>query len=105
MRRLVAFVTCLLLVGCSTGASVDVQAAGDRLASELPTLYPGRVVAVSFENAPPLDPPTLFIDLDPAMDSEAQLRLLCDEINPRVKAAGADIDVTVTFGWHSDDCS
>jgi len=99
MTRLLAFMVAVI-VGCSS----NVQTVGERLARELPSLYPKQVTAVAFENAPPLDPPTLFVDLAPSMDASAQLAFLCNELQPRVQAVGGGIDVTVSYGWHSDDC-
>jgi hypothetical protein len=92
----------LLLVGCQS--ATDVHAAGQRLAQSLPSELPGRIVAIDFEYNPPLDPPTLFIDLQADMTPEAQLALLCDEIAPRVRATNSDIDATVSYGWHIEDC-
>jgi hypothetical protein len=51
-----------------------------------------------------MDPATLFIDLAPSMDPDQQLRFLCDEVTPRVKAAKAAIAVTVSYGWTDEDC-
>jgi hypothetical protein len=61
-------------------------------------------VGIGFEFAPPLDPATLFIDLDPSMNPEGQRRFLCDQIKPRVEAAGGGIDATVSFGWSIGEC-
>jgi len=89
------------LGACSQGA----QARGDRLTVDLKAAYPDQIAAVGFEFAPPLDPPMLFIDLDPSMSPEAQRQFLCDEIKPRVEAAGGGIDATVTHGWYmSEEC-
>jgi hypothetical protein len=95
----IAMVATLSVTACS-----NPQAAGDRLVRELPELYPQQVVAVAFENTPPLDPPTLFIDLSPSMSPDEQLRFLCDELVPRIKATGTSIPATVSYGWWSDDC-
>jgi hypothetical protein len=99
-RLLLTLFTCSVLIGCAA----NVQSAGEKLASDLPLLYPDQIEALEFENNPPLDPATLFIDLHPSMEGDAQLRFLCDEIRPRVVAAGGGIDVTVSYGWHSSDC-
>ena len=53
-----ALSACLLVAGCYQGA----EEAGYRLERELPEEYPDQIEAVSFEFAPPLDPPNLFID-------------------------------------------
>lgn len=50
------------------------QAAGDRLARELPEMHPEQIIAIEFENSPPLDPPTLWIDLSPSMTPDEQRR-------------------------------
>jgi hypothetical protein len=88
-----------VLAGCS-----NAQEVGDRLAQELPQAYPGQIRAIAFENNPPIDPPTLFIDLAPSMDPDQQLRFLCDEVVPRVRATNTAIAVTVSYGWYDDDC-
>ena len=80
------------------------QEAGDALIVELQEAYPIEISAITFENSPPLDPPTFFIDLDPDMTPEAQLAFLCGEVVPRIRATGHDIAVTVTHGWWDDDC-
>jgi hypothetical protein len=88
-----------VLLGCT-----NPQAAGDRLVQELPKAYPEQILAVSFENNPPMDPATLFIDLAPSIDPDQQLRFLCDEIMPRVLATKAAVGVTVSYGWWDTDC-
>jgi hypothetical protein len=109
-RRASAAVIVLMLVGL-VGLTVaaqfswsDTQQAGDQLAQGLRRDYPAQVMAVSFENSPPLDPPTLFIDLAPSMSPQQELRFLCDEIVPRIRATKASIAATVSYGWTDRDC-
>jgi hypothetical protein len=66
--------------------------------------YPQEIVAVAFENVPPVDPPTIFVDLDPSMDPAAQLRFLCDQLWPVVRQVDPGIGVTVSYGWWAEDC-
>jgi hypothetical protein len=97
---LAAVAAAILIAGCS-----DPQAAGDALVRDLRQVYPGQITGIEFENHPPLDPPTLFIDLAPSMTSDQQLRFLCDEVMARVKATGSNIAVTsYPYGWNDDDC-
>jgi hypothetical protein len=99
--HLLLLLALLGLGGCSQGA----QSRGDRLTVDLKAAYPDQIVAIGFEFAPPLDPAMLFIDLAPSMNPEAQRRFLCDEIRPRVEAAGGGIDATVSYGWYmSEEC-
>ena len=99
-----------LAVACATLACQgnhdvdDHQAAGERLARELPSLYPAQITAISFENSPPLDPPALFIDLAASMGPQEQLDFLCDEIWPRIRGTDEDISATVSYGWWDTDC-
>ena len=81
------------LVGCA-----DPGAAGDRLVRDLPQAYPSQIVAIQFENNPPLDPPTLFVDLAPSMTPDQQLRFICDQVMDRVRALSGAIAVT-TGPW------
>jgi hypothetical protein len=90
----------MVIAGCS-----DPQAAGDSLVRDLPLVYASQITGIEFENHPPLDPPTLFIDLAPSMTPDQQLRFLCDELMVRVKATGSNIAVTTyPYGWNDDDC-
>jgi hypothetical protein len=102
-HRVCSLLLALVVSGCGLAAT-DHDAAGRRLEAELIATYPDEVVAVSFENRPPLDPPTLFIDLDPGMDPDAQLRFLCDQLWPHVRSVDAAIGVTVSYGWWAEDC-
>jgi hypothetical protein len=70
LARLIAVViAAAAMAGCS-----NLQAAGDQLLRELPAAYPSQIAGIGFENYPPMDPPTLFIDLASSMDATAQLR-------------------------------
>ena len=90
----------MAIVGCS-----DSQAAGDKLVQDLSQVYPDQITAIEFENQPPLDPPTLFIDLATSMTPDQQLRFVCDEVIPRVRAASGSIGVSSgPYGWNDDDC-
>jgi hypothetical protein len=81
--RFAALCACLMLAGCYVGA----EEAGRRLERELPQRYPDQIAAASFEFAPPLDPPNIFIDFVPSMSLAEQQRFLCEELFPLVKAA------------------
>lgn len=77
----------------------------EQLVSELDGAYPDEIVAIDYENALPIDPPTLFIDVSPSMSPGAELRFLCDKVKPRVDAVDARIDATTSYGYYSsDDC-
>ena len=86
---LLALIACLLVAGCYSGAEEVAR----KLEQELPGLYPEQIEAVSFEFAPPLDPPNLFIDFAPAMSLEDQWRFLCDDLYPRVHEANPAISI------------
>ncbi len=89
-----------LLVGCA-----NHQSAGDRLVRELAQTYPDQIASIAFENNPPLDPPTLFIDVKSSMSPDQQLRFLCDSVLPRIRSLDPQIAATVSYGWWTDDCS
>lgn len=75
------------------------------LANELQASFPAEINSVSFENAPPLDPPTLFIDMAPGMSPADELTFLCSSIGPEVAAVDARIDATTTYGYYlQTDC-
>ena len=76
----------IALAGCQT----DHQAAGDRLVRDLSAKYPGQINAIEFKYAPPLDPPTLYIDLDASMDPQAQRRFLCEVLVPDMSVVDRD---------------
>lgn len=94
----VAFLSLAILAIAGCGA-VSVQERGDRLARELPATFPDQIVEVSFENAPQIPTPTLFIGMSPAMSSEVVRHFLCVRIKPIVDAAGGGIDAVTTYGW------
>jgi hypothetical protein len=83
LLRIGALCACLVLAGCYAGA----EEAGRRLERDLPQRYPDQIAGASFEFAPPLDPPNIFIDFVPSMSLAEQQRFLCEELFPLVKAA------------------
>ena len=83
-RPFAGLLTLLLLVGC-TSRGVDQQAAGDILVREFRATYPEQIRAIGFEYSPPLDPPTLYVDLEPAMSLASQRAFLCGTLWPRIK--------------------
>lgn len=91
-------------VSSIAACQVDHGPAGNRLARELAAKFPDQVEAIEFQYSPPLDPPTLFIDLDPSMSPEDQQQFLCDVLAPEIAAVDREIAATVTYGWWSDDC-
>jgi hypothetical protein len=105
LPRIVAGLFGSLALGMTLAGCTDPQGPGDRLSRELPQVYPSQITAIQFENSPPLDPPTLFIDLVPSMTPDQQLRFVCDEVLPRVRAASDSIAVASgPYGWNDDDC-
>ena len=93
-----------LLMVLVVSACGDDQERGDRLVAELQAAFPDQISAVSFEYNF-LDPPLLFIEIDPPMEPEAERRFLCDQLTPRIRAAGGDIDATTSYGWYmSEEC-
>lgn len=102
MRLAFILLTVVAIAGCN---SSDVQARGDRLATDLQEAFPDKISAISFENAPPLDPPTLFIDVDPPMEPDDEKAFLCEAIKGQIDAAGGGIDATTSYGWSiGTDC-
>ncbi len=91
----IAFSSTLVLCSCQEGVS-DSELS--KLVVDLRASFPDQIDAIDFENAPPLDPPTIFIDLDQGLDATTLLRLLCDDIKPRVVAVDRSIDVFAD-GW------
>jgi hypothetical protein len=96
-----AIVLMLVLGGCRGVADEDLS----RLVADIEGAFPNEIAAIDFENAPPLDPPTIFIDLWQDMNSTDQRRFLCDQVKPLVDAVDPNINVVVSWGWAaSDDC-
>jgi hypothetical protein len=92
----------LLLSACRAGPS-DAQISA--LADQLETSFPALVASVSYEYAPPLDPPTLFIDMAPGVSTGAELSFLCANVGPLVDAVDDRIDATTTYGYYlRTDC-
>ena len=85
----------LILSSGQVGVS---DSAMSKLVEDLRTTFPDQIDAIDFENAPPLDPPTIFIDFDQGSDDTTLLRLLCDDVKPRVLAVDRSIDVFAD-GW------
>jgi hypothetical protein len=96
------FVSLLALAGCMAGPTDPSMSA---LTAQLREAFPNQIAAISFENAPPLDPPTIFVDMAPGTSPEDELTFLCSLVRPQVNAIDSRIDVTTTYGYHSqDDC-
>jgi hypothetical protein len=75
------------------------------LADQLEAAFPADIVSVAFENAPPLDPPTLFIDMTPGKSPADELRFLCSSVRPQVDAVDSRIEATTTYGYYlRTDC-
>jgi hypothetical protein len=92
------------MTACSGSPSSD-QVVGDGLVEELARVYPDQITAIAFENAPPLDPPTLFVDLAQSMTPDQQLRFICQELRPRVRAVSSSISIASgPWGWWDSDC-
>jgi hypothetical protein len=79
------------------------RADGERLAQDLVSRYPIQIKAIDFEYGA-LDPPALFIDLDPLMNPDEQLTFLCTEIWPQIRKVDSEIAATVSHGWWTTDC-
>lgn len=92
---------CILISGCRD----NVSAVGDRLVSELLRDYPSEIDAIHFENQPPLDPPTLWIDLAPSMQVAEQRRFVCEVILPKVTEANSAITTVTTVGIANEICA
>ena len=75
----------------------------ERLVAELDIAYPDEIKSIDYENAPPLDPAIIFIDVPRAMTHEAELAFICDQVKVRVDAADSRIDIwsTTVGSW---DC-
>jgi len=74
------------------------------LVGDLRVAFPSQIAFIDFENALPLDPPTILIDFDQNLEPAIRLGLLCKEIGPRVLAVNPSIDVFAD-GWTlSEDC-
>lgn len=92
-----------VLAACKAEPTVPEMSA---LANQLEAAYPAVVASVSFENAPPLDPPTLFIDVKPGTAPNAELSFLCAEVRPLVDAVDPRIEATTTYGYYlRTDCA
>lgn len=78
----------------------------DNLTRELQETFPSQIASVVYENAPPLDPPTLFIDIAPGISPQDELDFLCNSVKPRVDAVNVAIEATTTYGYYlGTDCS
>lgn len=90
------------LASCGAGPTDDQMTA---LTLDLQEAFQNEIIAISFENAPPLDPPTIFIDTSPSLTKEAELDWLCNLVGPRVDALDRGIDVETTQGSLRGDCA
>lgn len=75
----------------------------EQIVAELDAAYPDEIKTIDYENALPLDPPTIFIDVPRAMTLEAELAFICGQVKPRVDAVDSRIDIwsSSVGGW---DC-
>jgi hypothetical protein len=89
------------LAGCRAGPT---DSAMEALTRELDEAFPNEIAAISFENAPPLDPPTIFVDTKPDITREETVAWLCVSVRPRVDAVDSRIDVFTTYGDLRIDC-
>ena len=76
----------------------------ERLVAELDAAYPDEIDAISYENALPLDPPALFIDLDRAMTVESEHAFICGDVRARVDAVDSRIVIFGSGITDPDDC-
>lgn len=100
--KTVLLVSIVALAGCRA-APTDAQMTA--LTQDLRQAFPSQIVAISFENAPPLDPPTIFIDTSPSQTREAEIDWLCNLVRPRVDAVDRRIEVESTQGSMRGDCA
>ena len=84
------------------GAPTDADM--ERLVAELDAAYPDQITAIGYENALPLDPPALFIDLDESMSVDTQRAFVCGEVRARVDAVDHRIAVLGSGVTDPDDC-
>ena len=91
----------LTIAGCRAGPT---DASMAELTRALKEQFPEVIVAISFENAPPLDPPTIFIDTDPALGRVDEVSWLCTLVKPRVDDLDATIEVESTNASLRTDC-
>lgn len=92
----------VLLAACRSGPT---NAEMERLKQDLASSFPAQIKSVAYENAPPLDPPTLFIDMQPNISTDDELAFLCDLVGPKVNAVNVDIEATTTYGYYlRTDC-
>ena len=92
----------LSLAACRAGPT---DAMMSTLADQLEAAFPATIRSVSVENAPPLDPPTLFIDMAPGLSPAEELTFLCTSVGPQVDAVDRRIEATTTYGYYlRTDC-
>jgi hypothetical protein len=99
--RTLLLVFAFVLGGCRAAPS-DAALAG--LTRDLQEAFPDRITAISVKNAPPLDPPTIFVDTAPGMSRTEEVDWLCSLVKPRVDAIDNRIDVETTRGSLRTDC-
>ena len=96
------WILCLVVVGAWVvsflhdgfwfgGTPTDAEM--QQLVDELDTAYPDGIEAIDFENALPLDPPAVFIDVNPAMTLEEERAFVCGQVRPRVDAVDERIEI------------
>jgi hypothetical protein len=104
IRRLVLWYLVLLatLAGCRAGPSDQAVAA---LAVQLKEAFPNQIETTAWENAPPMDPPLIYVEFKAGQPDAELVALLCEEIKPRVIAVHPDIEVFAD-GWSlSENCA
>ena len=100
MRALLV-VSLLCLGGCQAAPTAAALAG---LTRELQEAFPDKIAAISFENAPPLDPPTIFVDTAPGIARAEEVTWMCSLVKPRVDAIDVRIDVESTQASLRTDC-
>jgi len=84
------------------GAPTDTEM--ERLVAELDAAYPDEIEAIGYENALPLNPPALFIDLDRAMTVEIERAFICRDVRARVDVVDSRIVIFGSGITDPDDC-
>lgn len=109
-RWAAAWAICIVAFGVTFFATVRDMFSGPsdatmaQLVRDLDAMYPNEIAEIDYENALPMDPPTLFIDVDRAMTRDAELRFICDQVKVKVDAVDRRIDVFSSGVTGSEDC-